>query len=127
MNRTGARRLFLLLVAIAAAAVVGVVAYNVGTGVDHGTIRMFGPMRGNFGGYGYTYGFGPFALFGALLIGFLVVWLFVVVLSGLSAGASRRSTDLTGVDRLRELSEMHEKGALSDEEFAAAKRKLLGL
>jgi hypothetical protein len=31
------------------------------------------------------------------------------------------------VDRLRELSELHDRGSLTDEEFAAAKRKLLGL
>jgi hypothetical protein len=31
------------------------------------------------------------------------------------------------VERLRELSDMHSSGQLNDEEFAAAKRKLLGL
>jgi len=33
----------------------------------------------------------------------------------------------TGVDRLRELAELHDRGALTDEEFTAAKRQLLGL
>lgn len=32
-----------------------------------------------------------------------------------------------GIDRLRDLAAMHEKGQLTDEEFTAAKRRLLGL
>jgi hypothetical protein len=31
------------------------------------------------------------------------------------------------VERLRELSDMHAQGHLTDDEFAAAKRKILGL
>jgi uncharacterized membrane protein len=125
MNSNGARRAIWLLVAVAALAAVAVVAYNVGTGAHNGTVRMFGPMRG-YGGYDFGFGLGGFGLLGALLIGFLLVWLFVALISGPSA-TQRPQADPGGVDRLRELAEMHDKGALTDDEFAAAKRKLLGL
>jgi uncharacterized membrane protein len=117
-----------LLVGIAALAVVGVVAYSLGLGADHGTVRsMFGPMRGYHGGYGFSFDFGPFGLLGAVLLGVLLVWLFVALISALVGGAQRAPTDPASVDRLRELAEMHAKGALTDDEFTAAKRKLLGL
>ena len=126
MNRNGAGRLILLLAGIAILAALALAAYNIGLGANHGASRvMFGPMRGYYGGLGF--GFGGFGLFGALLLGFLLVWLFVGLLSRPSAGAAPTVVDPAGVDRLRELSEMHDRGALSDDEFSAAKRKLLGL
>ena len=127
MNRTGARRLGFLLLVVAAVAVVGAAAYNVGLGAHDGVARpIFGMGRGYGGGMGFGTGFSLFGLFGALLIGFLVVWLFVALLSG-SAGAGRLPTDPVAGDRLRELAEMHDKGTLTDDEFTAAKRKMLGL
>jgi hypothetical protein len=116
-----------LLIGIAALAVVGVVAYNLGLGASHGTVRtMFGPFRGTYA-YGLGFGFGPFGLVAAVLFGFLLVWLFVALISGPAGGSQRVPTDPASVDRLRELAELHDKGALTAEEFAAAKRKLLGL
>jgi uncharacterized membrane protein len=126
MNRTVARRLMWLLVGVAVLAGVGFVAYNVGLAADHGTARsMFGPMRGYYGGLGA--GFGPFGMLGALLIGLLLVWLVVSVFAGPAAAPHPATNDPTSVDRLRELAELHQSGVLTDEEFAAAKRRLLGL
>lgn len=127
MNRTGLRRFFWLIVGIAALAVVGVVAYSFGLAADHGTAHAaFGPVRGNYA-YGPGFGAGPIALLAAILFGVVLVWLFVALISGPAGGLRPASTDPTGVDRLRELSEIHDKGALTDEEFTAAKRRLLGL
>jgi uncharacterized membrane protein len=125
MNRN-AKRLIWLLAGVAILAVIGVAAYNIGLAANHGAARvMFGPMRGYYGGAGF--GFGGFGLFGALLVGFLLVWLFVGFISRPSGSGAPTLMDPAGVDRLRELSEMHDRGALSDDEFSAAKRKLLGL
>ena len=127
MNRTGVRRLFWLIIGIAALAVVGVVAYYLGLGANHGAAHAaVGPFRGNYA-YGLGFGAGPFGLLAAVLFGFVLVWLFVALISGPAGGPRRASTDPAGVDRLRELSEMHDKGSLSDEEFTASKRRLLGL
>jgi len=41
--------------------------------------------------------------------------------------APRAPAVTDGIDRLRDLAAMHEKGQLTDEEFTAAKRRLLGL
>ncbi|MGD0863543.1 MAG: SHOCT domain-containing protein [Candidatus Limnocylindrales bacterium] len=126
MNSTGLRRLFWLVIGIAALAVVGVVAYNVGFAANHGTANpVFGPLRGGYAS-GLGLGFGPFGLLAALLLGFVLVWLFVMLISG-PTGSARPTTDPSGVDRLRELADLHDKGALSDDEFTAAKRRLLGL
>ena len=132
MNRTGAKRRIWLLIGIAALAGVGVAAYNFGLTANHGTgvgHPMFGPMSGPLRGYGggFGFGFGPFGFFGVVLIGFLLVWLFLTLLSAPARGSQPPSTDPASVERLRELVEMHDKGALGDDEFAAAKRKLLGL
>jgi len=43
------------------------------------------------------------------------------------SGATGGASDSLDVARLRELSELHDNRKLTDEEFAAAKRKLLGL
>ncbi len=127
MNGKGLRRLLWLVVGIAAVAVVGVVAYNLGLAANHGAAHVaFGPLRGNYA-YGPGLGFGPFGLLAAILFGLVLVWLFVALISGPAGGPNRVSNDPTAIDRLRELSEMHDKGALSDEEFAASKRRLLGL
>jgi uncharacterized membrane protein len=127
MKRTGLRRLLWLIIGIAALAVVGVVAYSFGLAANHGAAHTaFGPFRGNYA-YALGLGAGPFGLLAAVLFGFVLVWLFVALISGPAVGPHRVSTDPQGVDRLRELSDIHDKGALTDEEFTAAKRRLLGL
>jgi uncharacterized membrane protein len=127
MNRPGLRRLLWLIVGIAVLAVVGVVAYNLGLAANHGAVHAaLGPLRGNYA-YGLGLGAGPFGLLAAVLFGFVLIWLFVALISGPAVGPHRASTDPAGVDRLRELSEIHDRGALTDEEFTAAKRRLLGL
>ena len=101
-------------------------------------------------------GLGGFWLIGALLLGFLLV-LVIMALAGSGGPSTRPAANAaaanaaaanaaaanaaaaaagnptaptnpaTGVDRLRELAELHDRGALTDEEFTAAKRQLLGL
>ena len=132
MNRKRALGIAFVVVGLAALGVVGVVAYNLGLGAHGGVARpMFGPMRGYFGGDGFGFGgfgaFGGFGLLGALIVGLLLVWILAALISGPAGGASRPATDPASVERLRELADMHDKGTLTDEEFAAAKRKLLGL
>jgi uncharacterized membrane protein len=78
-------------------------------------------------GYGHGYGFQPFGLLMALIFGFVLVWLVMAVLSRPGRGTPPTPADQVGVDRLRELTELHDRGALTDDEFAAAKRQLLGL
>jgi uncharacterized membrane protein len=127
MNRSGLRRLLWLIIGIAVLAVVGVVAYSFGVAASHGAAHTaVGPFRGNYA-YALGFGAGPFGLLAAVLFGFVLIWLFVALISGPAVGPHRESTDPAGVDRLRDLSEIHDKGALTDEEFTAAKRRLLGL
>jgi hypothetical protein len=127
MNGNGVRRLALVLIGIAALAIVGFVAYHAGTTTNDGSIRMpFGPMHVNRG-YGWP-GFGLFGLVAFIAIGLLAVWVVAALFSG-AGGGIRPSVPPAGgdVERLRELAEMHDRGALTDDEFAAAKRKLLGM
>ena len=129
MNSSRARRAAWLILGIVVLVVVGAGAYALGVnnhsngaGLPH-MMRGYGGWLG-MGGYGGFDGFGIFGLFWILLL----VLLFVFLLSALFApSAGSRSSDPAGLDRLKELSEMHDKGALTDEEFSAAKRKLLGL
>jgi uncharacterized membrane protein len=133
MNRTRSLRILLLLIGVAALAAVVVVAYHAGlkTGPDMTSRMPFGPFRGGYKyGPGFGFGFGFFAFLPMLVIGFLLVWLFVSLISpsgGTRGGTSQGAVDPSGVEKLRELTELHDRGALSDEEFTAAKRKLLGL
>jgi uncharacterized membrane protein len=132
MRSKSLRGLLFVVISLIVLVAVGARAYNVGmNAAGNGDRTFLSPMmRGYHGAY-----FGPGAgwfLWGivpAVLIGLGIVWL-VVALSG----GSRRSAPMPavgtsgeGVDRLKELSDMHDRGALSDDEFAAAKRKLLGL
>jgi len=126
MNKRLIRILLLGLIALVALAAVGGVAYQLGLhGGSARPIGGFGPMRG----WGYA-GPGAGGWFGGLLVVLLVV-VGIVLLAGALDGGSRGTVatppSADGVDRLRELTEMHDRGALTDEEFAAAKRKLLGL
>ncbi len=130
MNRKLAWRLLGLVVGIAALAIVGVVAYNYGVNAGHDGMQPgFGPMRGYGRMVGFDLGYGLVGLLPALVFGLLLVGLFVVLLSGSgrAAPALTQSAPDAGVDRLRELSEMHGRGELTDAEFTAAKQKMLGL
>jgi uncharacterized membrane protein len=129
MNGKVARRLLLVIVAIVVVVGIAWLAYYAGSNVNGGSVVRIGPGR-MVGGYGWGYGpgFGLFGLLAMLAIGFLVVWFIVSLVSGPSgSGRAPDPTMSDSVDRLRELTELHDKGALTDEEFTAAKRKLLGL
>jgi uncharacterized membrane protein len=131
MNRTVLARLIALLIAIAAVVVVGVVAYHVGvTNSTAGPAIRAMPYRGNMMGWGDGSGAGLVWLVGMVVIGLLFVWLLAAILAPGRGGSNPGG--LTGstagdVEKLHDLSEMHAQGRLTDEEFTAAKRKLLGL
>jgi uncharacterized membrane protein len=131
MKSTVARRLIFIVIVLAALAAVAAVAYHVGADNGNGPVFRGGPFRGQMMGWGYGSGFGLFWLIGFVVVGVLAFWLLAALLSpdnrtrGGSAGpASPAPSDL---DRLAQLSEMHTRGELTDDEFTAAKRKLLGL
>jgi len=129
MNRSVLRRLGALVVALAVVAVVGVAAYQAGTGNmlgSHPLMRVT-PFRGFGEGMGYAPGFGLLGLLGFVVVGLLVFWLLITLVTQ-NSGAPRSATPTTGdLERLRELSDLHTAGKLTDEEFTAAKRKVLGL
>jgi uncharacterized membrane protein len=131
MKSTVARRLVVIVIVLAALAGVAAVAYHIGATNGNGPVFRGGPFRGGMMGWGYGSGFGLFWLIGLVIAGVLVFWLLAALLSpdsrtrGGSAGAV---TPAPGdLDRLAQLSEMHTRGELTDDEFTAAKRKLLGL
>jgi hypothetical protein len=129
MNRTVLRRLAALLVALAVVAVVGVVAYQVGTGNTAGSHPM---MRGTtfrgFGeGMGYVPGIGLLGLLGLVVVGLLVFWLLTTLVTPNRGGPGPAAATTGDLERLRELSDLHTAGKLTDEEFTVAKRKVLGL
>jgi uncharacterized membrane protein len=120
-----------LWIVVGIAAVLAVIggAYYWGMNSGHGGFGFVGPRRG-FGMMGWG-GVGWWGLIPALILVFLFVFLLVTLISGQDRGprTAGPGSPTTGgdVERLRELSELHERGRLTDEEFAAAKRKLLGL
>jgi uncharacterized membrane protein len=116
---------------LAILAAVAIVAYNFGVNTgDNGGHMVFGPMmQGSRGGYfgmdgGWWWGIVPALLFGFVIV--LVVW---ALLGGTGRSATTQAPGPSGESPagLRELVEMHDRGALTDDEFTAAKRKLLGL
>ena len=119
MNRTVLVRLAALVVAIVVIVVVGVAAYHVG--VDNSTagpaFRVM-PFRGRMMASGDGFGVGILWLAGVVVVGLLFVWLLAAILSPGRGGE---------LSTLKDLSELHAQGRLTDEEFTAAKRKLLGL
>jgi uncharacterized membrane protein len=111
--------LFLLLLVV-----VGAVGYRLG--IAHGGVVNAAAVRG----FGFRYpGIGLLGLLGPLvLIGLAVMFVVLLVREPARPPAPPAPPDGgDGVDRLRELATMHAQGQLTDEEFAAAKRKLLGL
>jgi hypothetical protein len=132
MKSTRGRRLAALLVVIVALAAVAVAAFAIGANNGSGWFGRGMVMRGHGMGLGYGAGFGLFGLLGFILVGLLVFWLIAAIVSpdGRSRGPVGTAPGAPAAgdfDRLRELSEMHTRGELTDEEFTAAKRKILGL
>jgi predicted lipid-binding transport protein (Tim44 family) len=149
LKRNVLRALALILVIVVAMGVAGVVAYHFGATTGPNTPMMggFGGRRGGmaFGSDGSGFGFaGLLGFLGLVVIGVLFFWLLAAFLSpdhgrpvaagpvaagpvaGTPAGAA--ATPAAGdVERLRELSDLHSAGRLTDDEFTAAKRKLLGM
>jgi Short C-terminal domain len=131
------RRYAWIATAIILIVVVGVVGFWLGTAVaDRGQFAVM-PMRG-FGVRGQGFAIGGL-LWGLLLVGLGVA--FVALLVRASEHRAPAPPTVTpgpnepaappavtdGIDRLRDLAAMHEKGQLTDEEFTAAKRRLLGV
>lgn len=133
MNRTVLTRLVALLIAIAAVVVVGAVAYHVGVVNSTAGPARFMPFRGRLMAWGDGSGAGLIWLAGLVVVGLLFVWLLAALLSPARGGPNPAGqTGATGpaaggIDSLKELSDLHAQGRLTDEEFTAAKRKLLGL
>jgi hypothetical protein len=132
MKSTVLRRLAALVLALAAIAVVGVLAYNFGVTHSFGSRPMMRgvPVRGFGEGSGYAPGIGLLGLLGFVLVGVLVFWLLTDRMSPRTGGPAPTAPEAPAagdLERLRELSDLHTAGKLTDEEFTAAKRKLLGL
>ena len=131
MKRKGALVLLGIVIAGAVLAAIGVIAYNVGaTNGGNGGHVVFGPMmRGDRGAeFGMGVG-GWWGIIPALMLGLFIVLVVAALLAGAGRGTSSPAPTPSAdpPSGLRELVEMHDRGALTDEEFAAAKRKLLGL
>ena len=140
MNTRLARAILAIVVFVGVLAVVGVVAYNLGVNSGGGghAILGFGPMRGSidYHMFGGGTGVGLWGLILMVLIVIGIVGLLAAVFGGWGRDHSHPAQPTMpgqtpaageGLDKLGELSAMHDKGALTDEEFTAAKRKLLGL
>jgi uncharacterized membrane protein len=123
MQSNGRRLAWIALFALLLV-VVGAVGYRLG--VAHGGIVNAAAVRG----FGFRYaGIGLLGLLGPLvLVGLAVTFVVLLVREPARPPTPPERRDGSGdVDRLRELATMHAQGQLTDEEFAAAKRKLLGL
>ena len=123
MQSNGRRLAWIALFALLLV-VVGAVGYRLG--VAYGGVVNAAAVRG----FGFRYpGIGPLALLGPLvLVGLVVTFVVLLVREPARPPTPPERRDGSGdVDRLRELATMHAQGQLTDEEFAAAKRKLLGL
>ncbi len=130
MRAVWIRRLLWVVVVLAVVGVVAGLAYAAGNWNAHGTAFMpTRPFGRGFMGDGYAWpGIGLIGLAGMVLFVLLIVWLIGAVVGGPSrdAGVSR-PLETGGMEQLRQLSELHSNGQLTDEEFTAAKRKILGL
>jgi hypothetical protein len=142
-----------VLLALAAAAIllvlVGAAVYHFGCLGSDWDDRVIGPMRDQEG-WMNNHSLWLAGLAALALVGLGIVVLVATVLTWgrgssaapapapapVSAPAPSPSPVLAppstqggteGLDRLKELSDMHDRGALTDEEFTAAKRRLLGL
>ena len=127
MKSTVVRRLVVVVIAVAALAAVAAVFYHFGANNGTGPVFRGGSFRGGMMGWGYGAGFGLFGLLGLALAGVLVFWLVAAVLAPDSRSHGPVAPPAGELDRLHDLTEMHTRGELTDDEFSAAKRKLLGL
>ena len=121
---TNGRRLAWLALVVLLLVVVGAVGYRLG--VAHGGGANAAVVRG----FGFRYpGIGLPGFLGPLvLVGLAVTFIVLLVREPARPPTPPERRDGSGdVDRLRELATLHAQGHLTDEEFAAAKRKLLGL
>jgi uncharacterized membrane protein len=137
-RNTFLRLLAILAIFVVVVGVAGVAAYHFGvtSGPNNAVIHSM-PFRGRGVMMGQEWpGLGLIGLIGIALLVVLFFWLLAAILSpdrGRPAGQTVQSPATStapapgDVDRLRELSELHTAGRLTDEEFTAAKRKLLGL
>jgi uncharacterized membrane protein len=125
MSTSWGRRLGWLVLGIVIVVIVGAVAYSLGA---NNSGRVMGPfmMRPYGGWFGFD-GFGAFGLLWAVVIGFLFVLLLAALLGPGRAPGRQPDAGSADLERLKQLAEMHDRGALTDEEYAAAKRRLLGL
>ncbi len=136
MNGASGRRLLWVTAAIVVIAIVAVGGYELGASRGSG-----GATVGPFFGHGYMMGsgYGLLGVLGSVLFVVLVVGLIAWIVApprGFGAGSGyyggpypRPGADQppSGVEQLQTLADLHDRGQLSDEEFAAAKRRLLGL
>ena len=124
--RPNSRRFAWIALVVLLLLVVGGVAFGLGVAAGHGELGEAGPMRGvvfRYPGSGLLGFLGPL-----VLVGLGVAFVLLLVREPGRPTLPPASHDgAAGLDRLRELATMHERGQLTDEEFAAAKRKLLGL
>jgi uncharacterized membrane protein len=132
MKRKGLMALLGIVAGLAILAAVGIVAYNFGVNTgDNGGHAVFGPMMRGYGGgyYGMSTGWWWWGIVPALLFGFVIALVVWALLGGTGRSATTQAPGPSGESPagLRELVEMHDRGALTDDEFTAAKRKLLGL
>jgi hypothetical protein len=131
MKRNVVLRIFAIVVAIASIVAVAVIAYGFGTTNSVGGVgARFMPFRGHMVAGGHFPGIGLLGFAGLVVVGLLFVWWLATVLSPDRArpnGAVAAGPAPADVDRLKEQSDMHDHGQLTDDEFTAAKRKLLGL
>jgi hypothetical protein len=132
------RRVGWIVAVVIALVVVGVGGYWLGSAAGFRGFLDDMPMRGYYPMRSGTFGLGSL-LWLLLLLGLGALFVAFVVRafegrtppsppSPPSVGPSPDTQPPTsGVDQLRTLAELHDQGKLTDEEFAAAKRKLLGL
>lgn len=126
MKASMRNRLLAILIVVLVAVVAAAVAYNVGVGHPAGT-TFAGPFGRGGRGFMMAGGIGWFGFLGPLVAIGLFVGLVVLLLSAATSSAQRPPSSPDPVDKLKELAELHAAGSLSDEEFAAAKRRLLGM
>lgn len=143
MRRVVALRILaLVVIVVVAMAIAGIAAYHFGVvnGPNTPMMRGFG-FRGHEAGTMWNSDWPGLGLLGmgALVVGgILIVLLLAALLSpdrrrfgsgapGAAPIAPSAGPAAGDVERLRELSDLHAAGRLTDEEFTAAKRKLLGM
>ncbi len=122
--QSNGRRLAWIALVVLLLVVAGAVGYRLG--IAHGGIGNAVAVRG----FGFRYpGIGLLGLLGPILVVGLAVTLVVLLIREPARPFTPPDAPEggDGVDRLRALATMHAQGQLTDEEFAAAKRRLLGL